>query len=60
MAIYHGRAAVLSEDDVNSIIKVNRVFDLYDELCKLIKSMNEREFAMLERSLEFELNEVTK
>lgn len=58
MAEYHGKTAVLSEDDVNSIIKVNRVFDLYDELCKLIKSMSDREFAMLERSLEFELNEV--
>lgn len=53
MARYHGRTTVLSDDDVNSIIKVNRVFDLFVELNKLIKSMSDREFAILERSLEF-------
>lgn len=45
-------AVVLSEEEVNGIIKVNKVFDLFFELDRLIKSMSDKEFQMLERSLE--------
>lgn len=53
-----GRATVLSEDDINAILKVNKVFDLFAEMNKLIKSMSEKEFRMLERSLEFTMEEM--
>lgn len=45
-------AVVLSEEEVNGIIKVNKVFNLFFELDRLIKSMSDKEFRMLERSLE--------
>lgn len=47
-----GSAAVLSSEEVNAVIKVNKVFDLFFELDRLIKSMSDKEFRMLERSLE--------
>ncbi len=53
-----GKLLELSEDDVNSIIKVNKVFDLFFELNKLIKSMSEKEFRMLEKSLEATKEEI--
>ncbi|GEM_PF-4992290 len=53
-----GKLLELSEDDVNSIIKVNKAFDLFFELNKLIKSMSEKEFRMLEKSLEATKEEI--
>lgn len=47
-----GSAVVLSSEEVNAVIKVNKVFDLFFELDRLIKSMSDKEFRMLERSLE--------
>ncbi len=55
-----GKLLELSEDDVNSIIKVNKVFDLFFELNKLIKSMSEKEFKMLEKSLEITKKEMER
>lgn len=46
-------AVALSPEDVEAVIKVNKVLDLYDELIVTIKSMSAKEFRMLERSLEF-------
>ena len=51
-------AVVLSEDEVNCVIKVNKVFDLFFELDRLIKSMSAKEFRMLERSLEITKDEL--
>ena len=47
-----GSAVALSDEEVNAVIKVNKVFDLFFELNRLIKSMSDKEFRMLERSLE--------
>lgn len=47
-----GSAVVLSSEEVNAVIKVNKVFDLFFELDRLIKSMSDKEFRMLEKSLE--------
>lgn len=58
MAKYIGRSLVLSEDDVNAVLKVNKFFDLFAEMDKLVKSMSEKEFRMLERSLEFTVEEM--
>lgn len=58
MAEYIGCSLVLSEEDINAIIKVNKVFDLFAEMNMLIKSMSEKEFQMLERSLEFTTEEM--
>ena len=58
MAEYIGCSLVLSEEDIKAIIKVNKVFDLFAEMNKLIKSMSEKEFQMLERSLEFTAEEM--
>lgn len=58
MAEYIGRSLILSEDDIKAILKVNKVFDLFAEMDKLIKSMSEKEFRMLERSLEFTVEEM--
>lgn len=60
MAEYIRRSLILSEDDINAILKINKVFDLYGEMNKLIKSMSEKEFRMLERSLEFTMEEMKK
>lgn len=51
-------AVVLSEEEVNGIIKVNKVFNLFFELDRLIKSMSYKEFQMLERSLELTKEEL--
>lgn len=53
-----GSAVVLSTEEVNAIIKVNKVFDLFFELDRLIKSMSDKEFRMLERSLELTKEEL--
>lgn len=45
-------SVVLDEDEVRAILKVNKVFDLFIKINRVIKSMSEREFRMLERSLE--------
>lgn len=58
MAEYIGRSLILSEDDISAILKVNKFFDLFAEMDKLIKSMSEKEFRMLERSLEFTMEEM--
>lgn len=60
MAEYIGRSLILSEDDIKAILKVNKVFDLFAEMDKLIKSMSEKEFRMLERSLEFTMEEMKR
>ncbi len=46
------RCIILDEDDVQTISKVNKVFDLFFEMERVVKSMSEKEFRMLERSLE--------
>lgn len=51
-------AVVLSEEEVNGIIKVNKVFNLFFELDRLIKSMSNKEFQMLERSLKLTKEEL--
>lgn len=51
-------AVVLSEDEVDCVIKVNKVFDLFFELDRLIKSMSAKEFRMLERSLKITKDEL--
>lgn len=51
-------AVVLSEEEVNGIIKVNKVFNLFFELDRLIKSMSYKEFQMLERSLKLTKEEL--
>lgn len=43
---------VLDEDEVQAICKVNKVIDLFIEINRIIKSMSEKEFRMLEKSLE--------
>lgn len=43
---------VLDEDDIQAISKVNKVIDLFIELNRVIKSMSEKEFRMLKRSLQ--------
>lgn len=58
MAEYIGCSLVLSEENINAILKVNKVFDLFAEMNKLIKTMSEKEFRMLERSLEFTMKEM--
>ncbi len=45
-------SVVLDEDEVRAICKVNKVFDLFFEMERVVKSMSEKEFRMLERSLE--------
>ncbi len=45
-------SVVLDEDEVQAIVKVNKVFDLFFEINRIIKSMTDKEFRMLERSLE--------
>lgn len=47
-----GNSVALSAEEVEAVIKVNKVFDLFFELDRLIKSMSDKEFRMLERSLE--------
>lgn len=51
MARIGRNAVILSEDDIAAINKVNQVIDAFFKLDKLVKSMNEKEFSMLERSL---------
>ncbi len=46
------RCVILDEDDIQAISKVNKVFDLFFEMERVVKSMSEKEFRMLERSLE--------
>lgn len=51
---------VLDEDEVEAICKVNKVIDLFIELNRVIKSMSEKEFRMLEKTLEFSKEEMKK
>lgn len=51
-------AVALSPEDVEAIIKVNKVLDLFAELDMAIKSMSDKEFRMLEMSLEFTWEEL--
>lgn len=43
---------VLNADEVEAICKVNKVIDLFIEINCIIKSMSEKEFRILEKSLE--------
>lgn len=53
-----GSAVAISAEEVEAVIKVNKVFDLFFELDRLIKSMSGKEFRMLERSLELTKEEL--
>ncbi len=43
---------ILDEEEIQAVCKVQAVFDLILEINRVIKSMSEKEFRMLERSLE--------
>lgn len=43
---------VLSAEDTEAVIKINKVLDLFDELIGTVESMSDKEFRMLEMSLE--------
>lgn len=51
-------AVILSAEEVNAVIKVNKVFEIFVELNWLIKSMNDKEFRILEKSLELTKEEL--
>ncbi len=53
------KRVILDDDDLAAIIKVNKVFDLFCEMDKLIHSMSEKEFKMLTGSLELAHEEMT-
>lgn len=52
------RAVVISDEELNSMLKINEFFDLFFKMNKLVKSMSEKEFLMLEKSLEFTKEEM--
>lgn len=51
-------AVVLSNEEYNSLTKINRIFDLFAELNKLVKSLSDKEFQMLEGSLKLTKKEL--
>lgn len=51
-------SVVLDEDEIQAIIKVNKFFELFTKIDELVKSMTDKEFKMLENSLEFTVKEM--
>lgn len=49
---------VLSNEEFDSLAKIKKNFDLFVELNKLIKSLSDKEFQLLEGSLELTKKEM--